>query len=246
MKNEHLIYGTRPVIEAIKAGKEIDKIFIQKGLSNDLFRELRQLLGERGTQFQFVPPEKLNRLVRGNHQGVVAFISQVIYQTIEDILPGLYEMGKVPFLVMLDRVTDVRNMGAIARTAECAGADVLIVPDKESAQLNADAVKTSAGALNRIPVCRSKSLKNTLDFLKQSGLTIIAVSEKGALTHTNVDMTLPMCMVMGSEEDGIAPALMKASDTIVKIPMMGEIGSLNVSVAAGVVMYEVVRQRLIK
>lgn len=232
-------------MEAIKAGKEIDKIFIQKGLAGDLFRELRIMLSDSGTQFQFVPPEKLNRLVRGNHQGVVAFISQVIYQSIEDILPGIFEKGKVPFLIMLDRVTDVRNMGAIARTAECAGADALIVPEKESAQLNADAVKTSAGALNRIPVCRSKSLKNTLDFLKQSGLTVVAVSEKGVQAPTELDMTAPVCLLMGSEEDGIAPALMKAADALVRIPMMGEIGSLNVSVAAGVVMYEVVRQRLI-
>lgn len=231
-------------MEAIKAGKEIDKIFIQKGLAGDLFRELRIMLSDSGTQFQFVPPEKLNRLVRGNHQGVVAFISQVTYQSIEDILPGIFEKGKVPFLIMLDRVTDVRNMGAIARTAECAGADALIVPEKESAQLNADAVKTSAGALNRIPVCRSKSLKNTMEFLKQSGLTVVAVSEKGVQAPTEVDMAVPLCMLMGSEEDGIAPALMKAADALVRIPMMGEIGSLNVSVAAGVVMYEVVRQRL--
>jgi 23S rRNA (guanosine2251-2'-O)-methyltransferase len=231
-------------MEAIKAGKEIDKIFIQKGLAGDLFRELRIMLSDSGTQFQFVPPEKLNRLVRGNHQGVVAFISQVIYQSIEDILPGIFEKGKVPFLIMLDRVTDVRNMGAIARTAECAGADALIVPEKESAQLNADAVKTSAGALNRIPVCRSKSLKNTMEFLKQSGLTVVAVSEKGVQAPTEIDMAVPLCMLMGSEEDGIAPALMKASDALIRIPMMGEIGSLNVSVAAGVVMYEVVRQRL--
>jgi 23S rRNA (guanosine2251-2'-O)-methyltransferase len=243
LKNEHLIYGLRPVIEALRAGKEIDRIFIHKGLSGDLFRELRQMLAQREIHFQYVPSEKLDRLVRGTHQGVVAFISQVIYQNIEDLLPGIYEKGKVPFIIILDRITDVRNMGAIARTAECAGADAIVVPEKDSAQMNADAVKTSAGALNRLPVCRVQSLKNTVEILKQSGLQIIAVSEKGAEGHTSPDLTVPLCLIMGSEEDGIGLPLLKAADCIVRLPMMGEIGSLNVSVAAGVMMYEVVRQR---
>lgn len=243
MKEKEMIFGLRPVIEAIEAGKEIDKILIKKDLGSDLAKDLFTAM--KGTQIPLtrVPVEKLNRLTMKNHQGVVAYLSSVTYQHIEDIIPTLYEEGKTPFVVVLDGITDVRNFGAIARTCECAGVDALVVPLRGGAAINADAVKTSAGALHNIPVCRENNLTDTVRFLKASGLTIYAASEKAVTNYTEFDYTTPVAIVMGSEDVGISPQILRLCDNMVSIPILGVIQSLNVSVATGVLTYEVVRQR---
>jgi len=244
MKKDNLIYGIRPAIEAVQAGKTLDKVFIQKGLQGDLFRELRNLLLKTDVQIQYVPIEKLNRLTRQNHQGIVAFLSLIPYQDISIILPGLFEQGEIPMILVLDRISDVRNFGAIARTAECSGVQAIIIPNKESAQINEDAIKTSAGALHRIPVCKSLDLAETIKFLKESGLQVIAGTEKANDYYHATDLKLPFALVLGSEEDGISSGLIRTADQLVKIPIQGEIESLNVSVAAGIILFEAVRQRL--
>ncbi len=243
MKEKEMIFGLRPVIEAIEAGKEIDKILIKKELSGDLAKELFTAM--KGTQIPLtrVPIEKLNRLTMKNHQGVVAYLSSVTYQRIEDIIPFIYEEGRTPFIVILDGITDVRNFGAIARTCECAGVDAIVVPVKGGAAVNADAVKTSAGALHTIPVCRENSLTEVVRFLKASGLTIYAASEKAVDNYTEVDYTVPTAIVMGSEDVGISPQMLRLCDKIIRIPILGNIQSLNVSVATGVLLYEGIRQR---
>ena len=243
MNNDHLIFGIRPVIEAIKAGKEIDRLLIQKGLQGELVKELKSLVEKNEINFQYVPAEKLNRLTRKNHQGVICFISLVSFDTIENVLPTVYEQGKIPLILILDRITDVRNFGAISRTAECAGVDAIIIPVKTTAQINADAMKTSAGALNRIPICRSKSFKETIEFLKNSGVQIVACTEKAPNSYYEIDYSLPTAIILGSEENGIAKEYLKLSNSQVKIPMLGEIESLNVSVTAGIVLFEAIRQR---
>lgn len=243
MKDTHLIYGLHPVMEAVKAGRDFERLYIQKNLEGESLRHLRQVLTQRRIHFQLVPVEKLNRLTQGNHQGVVGILSEISYVELETLLPGIYERGEVPFILIADRITDVRNLGAIARTAECAGVHALVVPARESAMINADALKTSAGALARIPVCRSENLRVSTLFLRESGLKIIAVSEKGNEIYTQTDLKGPVALILGSEENGISPQLLKMADTICKIPLLGEIASLNVSVAAGILMYEVVRQR---
>jgi len=239
-----MLFGTRAVIEAIRADKEVDKLFLQTGLSNELSRELMSLVHERNIPVQYVPIEKLNRLTGKNHQGVVGYLSSVTYQKIEDILPTLFEEGKVPLLLILDRITDVRNFGAISRSAECAGVDAIIIPTRGAAQVNADAIKTSAGALHKIPVCREDNLKQTIDYLKESGLKLIACTEKAEQYHFDCDLTSPAAIIMGSEEDGISGEYLKRSDELVKIPMNGTIESLNVSVATGIILFEAIRQRI--
>lgn len=244
IKDNSLIYGMRPVIEALNAGKEIDKLMLQHGLKGELLPELRRLIKELDIPFQYVPVEKLNRLVRGNHQGVVCFISPISFQPVENLLMSAFEKGETPLFVILDRVTDVRNLGAIARSAECAGAHGLIIPEKGSAPISADAVKTSAGALANLPVHRSKNLKETIDYLKSSGLSIVAASEKGTTPYYNVPLTGPVALIMGSEEDGVSPEYLRRCDHVVNIPMRGNTGSLNVSVATGIMLFEVVRQQV--
>lgn len=244
INEENLIFGTRAVIEAVNAGKEIDKIIIQKGLSNQLYTELRKAIKDLDIPIQIVPPEKINRITTKNHQGVLAFIAQVTYYEAEEMLASVFEKGKVPLVLILDRVTDVRNFGAIARSADCAGVDFIVIPSRGAAQINADAVKTSAGALNRIPVCREENLKNTIEYLKESGLQIIACHEKTSNYHFNADLTKPTAIIMGSEENGISNEYIKRSDMQVKIPMVGNIASLNVSVATGIILFEAVKQRL--
>ncbi len=238
-----MIFGLRPVIEAIESGKEFEKVYIQKNLQGELAKDLQFHIRERDVPCQYVPLEKLNRLTGKNHQGVVAFISSITYQKIENILPTLFEEGKIPLIVMLDEITDVRNLGAIARTAECAGVHAIIVPPKGSAQINADAMKASAGALNVMPVCREKSLAETLMFLKGSGLQAIACTEKSDKDYITADLTVPTVIIMGSEGTGISGELLRLSDTQVRIPLMGKIESLNVSVSAGIMLYEALRQR---
>jgi len=243
LATEHFVYGFHPVEEAIRSGKEIDRLLVQKGITHGKMSELINLAREAGIPFQFVPQEKLDRLIRGRHQGFVCFISPVTYQKIEDVVPGVFEQGRVPLLVVLDRITDVRNLGAIARSAECAGADALLLPVRESAQVNDIAVKTSAGALNRIPVCRTGHLPGSLKHLKDSGLQIVCATEKAGQDHYRCDLTLPTALVLGSEEAGISENILGMSDHLVRIPMKGSIASLNVSVAAGILLFEAVRQR---
>ena len=238
-----MIFGIRAVAEAISAGKEVDKILIKKDLSGELATELFALIKGTDITVQRVPQEKLNSITRKNHQGVIAFISPIHYQPVEEIVASLYEQGKVPFFLVLDHLTDVRNFGAIARTAECAGVDAIIIPSKGSVSVTADAVKTSAGALMNIPVCRVASLYNTVKYLKSSGLQVLGASEKATKNYTDADMTLPLALVMGAEDKGISTEILSLVDTSVSLPQYGKIASLNVSVAAGVMIYEVLRQR---
>jgi len=243
--NDNLIFGMRAVIEAIDADKAIDKILLQKGLSNELYNQLRKALAGKDIPFQFVPPEKLKRLTDNkNHQGVVAYIAKVVYSSTEELLARIFEKGKMPLVLILDRITDVRNFGAIARSADCAGVDFIIIPSRGAAQINGDAIKTSAGALHRLPVCREENLKHTIDYLKESGLQIVACHEKTGNTIYDADFKKPTAIIMGSEENGISGEYIKRSDVEVKIPMLGSIASLNVSVATGIVLFEVVHQRM--
>jgi len=252
VNEENLIFGTRAVIEALEAGKEIEKILLQKGLSNELYHQLRNALKGQNIPLQFVPPEKLKRLTDlpdgkagKNHQGVIAYLTQITYYNAEDLLSSVFEKGKIPLLLLLDRITDVRNFGAIARTAECAGVDFIIIPTRGAAQINGDAIKTSAGALHRIPVCREENLKQTLEFLKESGLQIISCHEKTDKLIYDADFSQPTVIIMGNEENGISGEYIKRSDMQVKIPMPGKTASLNVSVATGIVLFEAVKQRVL-
>jgi 23S rRNA (guanosine2251-2'-O)-methyltransferase len=244
IQNSDFIFGIRAIIEAVRSGKEIDKVLIRKGLSGELFQELFTEIRDNNILFQYVPVEKLNRTTRKNHQGVIAFISAVAYHDIESIIPGLFEQGKTPFIIILDSITDVRNIGAITRTAECAGVDAIIVPEKGSAQINADTVKTSAGALHYMPVCKVKSLISTVKFLKDSGLQIIAATEKASDLYFNMNYKEPLAFIIGAEDIGIAPDLLRIADYLVCIPLKGHIKSLNVSAATAVLAYEVVKQRM--
>jgi len=244
MTDSNFVYGMRPVIEAIAAGKEVDKIMMQQGLKGELVPELRRLINENNIPYQFVPVEKLNRLIRGNHQGIVCFISPIAFQPIENLLLSVYEKGETPLFVILDRITDVRNMGAIARTAACAGAHGLIIPEKGGAPVNGDAMKASAGALSSLPVHKSPNLKITIDYLKESGLRIVAASEKGKKNYYDASFTGPLAVIMGSEEDGVSGEYLRRCDDVVMIPMRGQIESLNVSVAAGILLFEVVKQQM--
>ena len=243
MKKETYIYGIRPAIEAIKAGKEIEKIFLQNGLKGEGFRELFGFIKELEIPFQFVPVEKLNRLSRQNHQGVITYVSEIPYQKLEDLVPLVYEQGRIPFFLILDRITDVRNLGAIARTAECAGVDGLLIPARGSAMINSDAIKTSAGALYKLPVIRSENLKDSIRFLKDSGLTILAATEKTETPYSKTDFNRPLALILGSEGEGISEEYLKLCDETLSIPVMGEIESLNVSVACGILLFEAIRQR---
>lgn len=243
-ESNQLVFGIRAVIEAVKSGKEIESLYLQRGLTGGIILELRSILKEHEIGFQLVPAEKLNRLTAKNHQGVVAFISPITYHKIENIIPAIYEKGEVPLILMLDGITDVRNLGAIARTAECSGVHAIIVPSKGSAQINPDAIKTSAGALYKVPVCRHESLVKTAKFLQECGLQLVACTEKTTNYLYKPDYTIPSAIIMGSEEDGISMDLIRIADNLAKIPMFGEIESLNVSVSAGVLLYEAVRQRM--
>ena len=237
------IFGTRTVIEAIKAGRPIDKVLLRNGLSNDLFDELFMLIRDHRIVFQFVPQEKLDRITWKNHQGVIALIASVEFHQLADILPGIWEKGETPLLLILDHITDVRNFGAIIRSAECAGVHAVVVPDKGAARVGDDAMKTSAGALHLVPVCRAASLVAECDFLRESGVKIIAATEKGNTLYTRAGMSGPLAIIMGAEDIGISPALLRKADDLVKIPILGQIGSLNVSVAASLMVYEAIRQR---
>lgn len=244
MDRNDYIFGIRPVIEAIEAGRDIDKIFVSKELHSDVARELLDKAREMHVLVQRVPPEKIQRITRKQTQGVLAILSAVTYHRLDHLVPELYEAGLMPFVLILDGITDVRNFGAIARTAECAGVDAIVIPQHGSVSVGGDAVKTSAGALLHIPVCRERSVRGAVQFLKDNGYRVVAVSEKADINYTEANFTDPVALVMGAEDVGISPDVYELCDLRVGIPMFGKIGSLNVSVAAGVLMYEVMRQRL--
>ncbi|MDE6266437.1 MAG: 23S rRNA (guanosine(2251)-2'-O)-methyltransferase RlmB [Muribaculaceae bacterium] len=244
MQTTDYIFGLRAVIEAIEAGKEIDKILMSKDLGGDLAMELMNLIRSRGIVCKKVPVEKINRITRKNHQGVVAMLSAITYHKLEHLVPELYEEGVLPFIVVLDGITDVRNFGAIARTCECAGVNAIVIPERDSVSVGGDAVKTSAGALLHIPVCRERNTLSAVRYLRDAGYQVVAASEKAEINYTEGGYTTPVAIVMGSEDTGISPEVLRQCDTLVGIPQFGKIGSLNVSVAAGIMMYEVVRQRL--
>jgi len=243
MEKSDMIYGTRAVIEAILAGKNIDKVMIQSGLTNDLVKELIAVARNNNVAVTFVPPEKLKRLSAKNHQGVICLLSSVSFASLDNLIYTAYNEGREPFFLLLDRVTDVRNFGAIVRTAECAGLDGIVIAEKGNVPITSDAMKTSAGALNHLPICREKDMKKTLQLLRDNGIRLIACTEKTEKSIHSLTLTGPIALILGSEEDGISDTFLREADELVRIPLKGKIGSLNVSVAAGIAMYEIVRQR---
>lgn len=240
---ENIIFGIRPVAEAVESGQQIEKVYIRKGAEGQLMGELREILRRHRINVQEVPVEKLNRLTRSNHQGVVAQAAMIEYAELDDVLEGVPQ-DETPLIVVFDGVTDVRNFGAIARSAECAGAHGLIVPLKNAAPVNADAMKTSAGALAKIPVCRVGSIRNAIMRLAQEGMQIVAATEKSRTVIYDADFTKPTVIVMGSEDVGISKEVLKLCDSQLAIPIVGSIESLNVSAAAAVLLFEIVRQRI--
>lgn len=238
---KNIVFGIRSVLEAIQGGRDIDRILISQNLKGDLAKELLYLIKEKGIHFKQVTPERIDWVTRKNHQGVVAYLPPVEYQDIEQIVEKFLEEGKTPFVLILDGITDVRNFGAIARTAECAGVDAIVLPEKGSVSVTSDAIKTSAGALFRIPVCREKNLYFVLRHLKNRGFTVTAASEKGETDYRKVNYKGPVALIMGAEDKGVSSQLLKMADAQVSIPIKGEIGSLNVSVAAGILIYEILR-----
>ncbi|WP_424962315.1 23S rRNA (guanosine(2251)-2'-O)-methyltransferase RlmB [Ekhidna sp.] len=242
-KKSDIIYGIRTVIEAVKSGQHLERVFIQKSLKSDLYKELMAELHQTTTPISKVPIERINKFTKKNHQGVVALISPIQYHTLEHIVPQLFEEGKNPLFLVLDEITDVRNFGAIARTAECLGVHGLVIPSRGGAQVNEDAVKTSAGAFNYLPVCREKSLLDAVRYLHESGINVIACSEKTDSTLDQMNFTLPTAIIMGSEDRGISSDLIDLANDVAKVPMSGSIESLNVGVAAGMALYEVQQQR---
>lgn len=239
-----VVFGIRAVIEAIESGKQVDKVLMKKDLGGELARELLSVTREYNVPVQRVPVERINKVTRKNHQGVIAFMAAVDYYHVDDIVPALYDEGINPLVVVLDGVTDVRNFGAIARTCECAGVNCIVIPERNSVSVNADAVKTSAGALNYLPVCRERNLVKAVHYLRDSGFKVMGASEKTDLNYTKADFTGPVAIVLGAEDTGISTDVLKLCDTLVAIPEFGKINSLNVSVAGGIMIYEVVRQRL--
>ena len=241
---QEYIFGIRAVIEAIQQEKEIDKVMLKQGVRGELLQQLFSLVKQNNIPFQYVPEEVFKPFADRNHQGVLAEVSPVPYQDIDEVLDAVEAKGEVPFVMILDRITDVRNFGAIARSAECAGVHVIVIPNKHSAKISSDAIKTSAGALYHIPVCRVLNLKKLVRELKfQRGIKVYAASEKAEKFYTGVDMTEPVAIVMGAEDKGIDEGLLNIVTDCVKIPQKGQIESLNVSAAAAVVLFEVVRQR---
>ncbi len=244
MEKEHLIFGIRAIIEAIQAGKEVDKVFIQKEISGDLMKDLMKVMKRGNINFSYVPVEKLNRLTHNNHQGAVATISPVSFHDIESLISNVTESGKTPLFLILDQISDARNFGAIIRTAECTGVNGIIVQKAGSAPVNGDTVKTSAGAVFNIPICKVEHIKDAIFYLQSSDIKTVAATEKTENQIYDLDLTVPVAIIMGSEDRGINPSVLKIVDEKAKLPMYGTIGSLNVSVACGAFLYEAVRQRL--
>ena len=243
VQNTDMIFGRRPVIEAIKSEKTFDKLFVQKNLSGELADEFLKLAREYKVVVTKVPPEKLNRLTRKNHQGVVGFISPINFANIDHIIDQTFSDGRDPLVLVLDRITDVRNFGAIVRSAECVGVDAVLIPSRGAAQISGDAMKTSAGALNLVPICRSNNILALLKSLQQSGLSLIACTEKSSTTLYEVSFSQPSVIIMGSEESGIDEEILRICDFKAKIPLAGSIASLNVATSTGIILYEAVRQR---
>jgi 23S rRNA (guanosine2251-2'-O)-methyltransferase len=244
MENETQIFGIRAVIEAVNSGKTIDKVFLQKGLRGELSHELEALLRKASISSSYVPIEKLNRLTNKNHQGVVAKISPIEFYDLEDLIINVIESGKTPLFIMLDQLSDVRNFGAIIRTAECTGVDGIIIQKKGGAPINGDTIKTSAGAVFKIPICKVDHIKDALFHLQASGIKVIAATERTEHVLYDVSFKEPCAIILGSEGKGVSPSVLKLVDAKAKLPMYGDIGSLNVSVACGAFLYEVIRQRL--
>lgn len=245
-ENEKLtVFGIRPLMEAVDSGKMPDKVFIQRGLRGEGASELMHMLKERGIAYNVVPEEKLSRLTRENHQGVFAFLSPVEFASVEGIVDAVMGRGGQPLVLILDHLTDVRNFGAIVRTAECTGVDAVVIAAQGAAPISADAVKASAGAMFRVPVCKSLNLTDTVYYLQQSGLKIVCATEKTDQTVFSADLTGPLAVIMGNEEKGISKQLLKIADQRAKLPLHGNIGSLNVSAACAAVLYEAVRQRIV-
>jgi 23S rRNA (guanosine2251-2'-O)-methyltransferase len=241
----NLIYGHHPVVEAIQAGQPVEKILFQQGLRGELEKEIRHLAKEHDVPLQVVPKEKLNKLVRGNHQGVVAWLALVEFQTLEAVLPSILECGEIPILLLLDSITDVRNFGAICRSAECAGVHAVVIPQSGSAPANEDAMKASAGALARIRLCRVRSMYSTVEWLQQNDVQVVATAlTDNARPLYDVDLTGPTAFLLGPEGEGLAPKLIRMSDQVAKIPQATDFDSYNVSVAAGIALYEMLRQRI--
>lgn len=242
---EQIIYGRHPIVEAIKEGKNFEKILLQEGTTGEFEKELRQLSREYNIPIKITPKERLNLLARnGNHQGVLGFVAMLNYYRLDDVLPMLFEReDSSPLILILDGVTDVRNLGAIARSAECAGAGALVVPHKGSALINAEAIKTSAGALTRLPVCREHSLVNVVEFLQQSGVQVLASTIETSHKLADMDFSLPTAIILGSEDEGVQHALLKRANHKFGIPQLGKGNSFNVSVAAGIILYESMVQR---
>ncbi|OAV43447.1 23S rRNA (guanosine(2251)-2'-O)-methyltransferase RlmB [Lewinella sp. 4G2] len=243
-EREDIIYGRHPVLEALNSGAPVDKVFLQQGTRGEFEKELRKLCKMMEVPFTVIPSAKLGRMTRGNHQGVIAQLAAAAYQKTEDLIPMLYEQGETPLLLLLDGVTDVRNLGAIARSAEVCGAHGIIIPQKNSAGLTADAVKSSAGALLRIPVCREKSLVNTVALLKNSGIQVVASDLQAEAYLHELQLTEPLCIVMGAEGEGISEGVGRAADVRFRIPQAGQLNSFNVGVAAGILLYETMRKRM--
>ncbi|WP_298495248.1 23S rRNA (guanosine(2251)-2'-O)-methyltransferase RlmB [uncultured Algibacter sp.] len=244
MENQTQIFGIRAIIEAINAGKTIDKVFLQKGERGELFGELESLLNKKSINKSYVPIEKLNRLTRNNHQGAVAQISPIEFHDMETLVMNVIESGKTPLFLLLDQLSDVRNFGAIIRTAECTGVNGIIIQKNGSAPVNGDTIKTSAGAVFKIPICKVDHIKDAVFYMQASGIKVIAATEKTNDTLYDVSFTESCAIIMGSEGRGINPSTLKVVDAKAKLPLLGEIESLNVSVACGAFLYEVVRQRL--
>ncbi|MDY7394410.1 23S rRNA (guanosine(2251)-2'-O)-methyltransferase RlmB [Aureibaculum sp. 2210JD6-5] len=243
MQETSNIFGIRAIIEAINAGQTLEKIYIQKGLTGHLFSELNTLIKQHNISSSYVPIEKLNHLSKNkNHQGVVGKISAVDFYSLEDIIAS--NTKENPLYLLLDQITDVRNFGAILRTSECTGVDAVIIPNQSSAPLNADAIKTSAGAAFKIPICKVNHLLDAIYFLQAEGIQIVAITEKTDGTIYEVELNKPTALILGSEHKGISPSILKIADAKAKLPLLGDIASLNVSVACGVALYEVVRQRI--
>jgi 23S rRNA (guanosine2251-2'-O)-methyltransferase len=244
MEKEQQIFGIRAIIEAVQARKEIDKVFVQKDLQGDLMKELLKVLKQNGVNFSYVPVEKLNRLGNRNHQGAVASISPISFADLDELIATLLEENKKPLFIVLDGISDARNFGAIIRTAECTGVNGIIIPKQGSAPVNGDTVKTSAGAVFNIPICKVDHVKDAVFHLQSCGIKTVAATEKTNNNIYDIDFTEPVAIVMGSEDKGVNPSVLKVVDEKAKLPMFGTISSLNVSVACGAFLYEVVRQRL--
>ena len=242
-KKNDIVFGVHPILEGLNSEENFDKILILNSLRTPQAKEIMILAREKGISINKVPQQKLDRITRKNHQGIIGFIAPIEFQSIEDILPEIFIQGKVPFLLILDRVSDVRNFGAIIRTAECAGVDAIIIPKKGSAQINGETIKTSTGAIFNIPICKVPGIDSVIPFLKESGIHLVACTEKTEINYTKVDYTIPIGIILGSEDSGIATSNITKSDSTAKLPLTGKTNSLNVSVAAGIIMYEVIRQR---